>query len=102
MTKQQSMYLHVDRWSKSGLSVRGYSKKHNISHHSLRYWIDKKTGRTKKTDIYESCEPVSFVELSSFKDKPVEISSASAQKSINSNPMVELSFPGGICLKIYV
>ena len=38
---QQIWKAHVDAWRRSNLSIAEYCRRHNLSHHALRYWKKK-------------------------------------------------------------
>lgn len=98
MTKEQKMFAHVDCWQTSGLSIVEYAKKIGVHKEAFRYWIRKKREITKNKD-----DSVSFIELSSINAMPVKSSKIFSDNdtSTDLNPVIVLTFPGGMCLKIY-
>ncbi len=98
MTKQQKMFAHVNAWQASGLSIVKYAEKIGIHKEAFRYWIRKKRQITEKKD-----DDVSFIELSSMNAMPVKSTKTFKEDDTSSdlNPRIILTFPCGMCLKIY-
>jgi len=96
MTQQQNMFSHVDTWQASGLSIAKYAEKIGIHKEAFRYWIRKKRKITQKKD-----DGVSFIELSSMNEMSLKESKTFKENDTSSNCRVALTFPCGMCLKIY-
>ena len=97
MTKEQKMFAHVDSWQTSGLSIVEYAKKIGIHKEAFRYWIRKKREITQKMKD----DDVSFIELSTMNEISVKESNAFKESETSSNCRIALTFPCGMCLKIY-
>lgn len=93
---QASMFGVINEWKESGLSVREYAQKKGISKSKLTYWIrklDMDTGG--KVD---SPFPA-FIEVSSVSS---QIESPVREKEQAPGKLqIELTFPSGLCLKIF-
>ena len=88
----QEMFEHVTRQRESGMTVANYAKQIGITQCKLQYWIRKFNAQeaVKNTDF-------KFIDLSSF-DTSGHYSKALEPQS---NPQITLTFPNGMCLKIY-
>ena len=93
--KNEMMIAHVNEWVGSGMSIRDFARKIEISKGKFEYWVNK---------VKNSNEPnrqtSHFIEISALTDtlKP----SGEAHKLMKSSaPQIELTFPGGLVLKIY-
>lgn len=87
----QEMFDHVARQRESGMTVANYAKHTGISTSKLQYWI-------RKFNAQEAGEnSLKFINLSSF-DTADHYSKAQEPQS---NPQITLTFPNGMCLKIY-
>jgi len=96
MKKKIKMRHHVARHKESGMSIRDYSHQNGIGYYSMRYWI-KKLGNPNCGTIAPSEDL--FIELAPFQKEIV--SSQMQQLDASVTPHVELTFPGGLILKIY-
>ncbi len=88
----QKMFEHVTRQRDSGMTVANYAKQTGITTTKLQYWI-------RKFQAQEAGKNTSlkFIDLSSF-DTADHYSKAQEPQS---NPQITLTFPNGMCLKIY-
>lgn len=91
----EEMKSYVAGWRSSGVSIREYSGLVGIPKGRLEYWVRKL--RTSDTTVVKHPE---FIEISSSgeilksnEDEPRKVTSRA--------PQVELTFPSGLCLKIY-
>lgn len=84
----------INEWKESGLSVRDYAQKKGISKSKLAYWI-------RKLDTGEKVESPfpAFIEVSSISSR-IEIPE-SEKVEASGKLQIELTFPSGMCLKIF-
>lgn len=99
--KAAEMFARVDEWKVSGMTKREFGVVHGIAKSTFDYWIQKKRKQDKKTPR--------FVELvaESNSEQNIHQSTLSDSKSTNkripqSNKHVELSFPNGLCIKVFM
>ena len=86
--KEQDMFGHVEAWQNSEQTAVGYSAQNNICKSVLYYWL-KKYRIAHKTP----CDKTNrFIAL--------ELPTASPVFQ-GTNPIIEVSLPGGACIKIY-
>ena len=86
---QTSMFGIINEWKESGLSVRHYAQKKGISKGKLEYWIRKLDPGRKQESPFPA-----FIEVSSgFSDGEKAQAPGKLQ--------IELTFPSGLCLKIF-
>ena len=84
---------YVSGWRSSGVSIREYSGLMGIPKGRLEYWARK----LRTTDTTSGKQP-EFIEISSSN----EILKSNEPRKVTSRiPQVELTFPSGLCLKIY-
>lgn len=89
----EEMKSYVAGWQSSGVSIREYSGLVGIPKGRLEYWARK----LKPTNKIIDKQP-EFIEISSSG----EISKSNEPQKVTSRiPQVELTFPSGLCLKIY-
>ena len=91
----QEMFQHVAHWRESGMSTLEYAKQIGVTNTKLRYWIQKaeNKGTRKETDF-------NFIDLGQFGENP-DITSDRDDLELGRHPQITLSFPSGLCLKIY-
>ncbi len=91
----QEMFQHVAHWRESGLTTVEYAKQIGVTNSKLRYWIQKleNKGTSKETDF-------NFIDLGRFDENP-DITSNRTDSELGRHPQITLSFPSGLCLKIY-
>ena len=89
----EEMKSYVSGWRSSGVSIREYSGLVGIPKGRLEYWARK----LRTTDTTSDKQP-EFIEISSSG----EILKSNEPRKVTSRiPQVELTFPSGLCLKIY-
>lgn len=89
----EEMKSYVAGWRSSGVSVREYSVLVGIPKGRLEYWVRK----LRTTDTTSDKQP-KFIEISGSN----EILKSNEPRKVTSRiPQVELTFPSGLCLKIY-
>jgi hypothetical protein len=94
--KQETMMALVNEWKSSGMSSRAYSQKIGLSKSKFDYWIRKEelTNETKK-------QFSQFIEVGSLSENKKSVNENNSAEPMRSSPQIELSFPSGLCLKIY-
>ncbi|MFA6771001.1 MAG: helix-turn-helix domain-containing protein [Bacteroidales bacterium] len=99
MTKRSvlahQMLEHAARHQKSGKNITDYSKQFGIARNKLQYWI-----RKYKEQEVEKESSLKFIELSSF-GIGTEHSKETVAAESTGTPQITLTFPNGMCLKIY-
>jgi len=98
MKKNIKMRHHVARHKERGMSIRDYSHQNGIGYYSMRYWI-KKLGNL-NCGAVAPCLDL-FIELAPFQKEIVSSQMQQLDASASVIPHVELTFPGGLILKIY-
>ena len=91
--KKEKMLSQVEEWRKSGLTIREYSESIGVSKGKFEYWVKK----TRTTNHVKNRYP-GFIELSRS-DKSLNCGQAPMPAS--PSPQIVLTFPSGLCLKIY-
>ncbi len=91
MGKQSSMITLVKEWQQSGMTIGDFAKKTGVPKSTLGYWICK----LKDENKVSKGQLPQFIELDPLPENPVNANSDSKK------PQIELTFPGGLCLKIY-
>lgn len=88
------MFGIINEWKESGLSVRDYAQEKGISKSKLAYWIRKlETGEKVETPF------PAFIEVSSVSS---QVESPVREKAQAPGKLqIELTFPSGLCLKIF-
>ena len=104
------MLEHAALQQQSEKTITSYAKLIGVSRHKLQYWVRKYKAR-QKTHKVKSDTNLKFIDLGSFglQDQPVNagIPAASLETPAASSvkderlPQMTLTFPNGICLKIY-
>lgn len=89
----EEMKSYVAGWRSSGVSIREYSGLVGIPKGRLEYWVRK----LRTADTTSDTQP-EFIEIS----RCGEIFKSNEPRKVTSRiPQVELTFPSGLCLKIY-
>lgn len=86
--KEQDMFRHVEAWQNSEQTAVGYSAQNNICKSVLYYWLKK----------YRISHETPSEKANRF--IPLELPTASPVFQ-GTNPIIEVSLPGGACVKIY-
>jgi len=92
--KKEKMIALVDQWKQSSVSAEGFAQTHGISRSTFKYWVRKVREMDKPSDDYPA-----FIEMERF--VPIQIPDTNVKPGITANPQMVLTFPGGLCLKIY-
>jgi transposase-like protein len=93
--KNTTMLVHVNEWKRSGMSIKAYSQVLGISKNKLEYWIRK----FREANNAEKQAP-SFINVGSSTDKLI-LNTDDSKMLSSSTPQLVLTFPNGLCLKIY-
>ena len=87
--KEQDMFGHVEAWQASGQAAVSYSAQNNICKSVLYYWLKK----------YRIAHEIPCDKTNRF--IALELPTASPVMFQGANPIIEVSLPGGACVKIY-
>jgi len=85
----------VKEWKNSGLSAGEFANKNGFSKSGFDYWVKKNRRLNEST-------PVSFIELAPAEktEEVVDVSAEHPEPDLNPCSIV-ITFPGGMCVKIY-
>ena len=92
--KKEKMIALVDQWKQSSVSTEAFAQSHGISKSTFEYWVRKVREMDKLPNDYPA-----FIEMDRF--VPIQTPEANINPGISINPQVVLTFPSGLCLKIY-
>jgi hypothetical protein len=93
---REEMIGKVEEWSRSSMSIRAFSQTLGISKSSFEYWVRKVRGTTRPLD-----DSPAFIEMLPSTPIKVPPPGAKPQPGHLANPQIVLTFPSGLCLKIY-
>ena len=93
ISKSAAMFVKVDEWEKSGLSLRKFASSIGLSISTFDYWVRKK----RKLE----CNSPAFVELSPLVKPKVSVESFSIHPDTDTQAQIVFTFPSGMCIKIY-
>ena len=89
------MITRVGEWQRSSMSAGAFAQSLGISKSTFQYWIRKVRETARISD-----DTPGFIEIrSSVFPKPLR--EAKAQSEISASPQVVLTFPSGLCVKIF-
>jgi len=91
--KNEKMSAHVEEWRRSGMSIREYSDSIGVSKGKFEYWVKKARVTNKVKNKFPGFIEISRSEKSS--------NCGQAQITTSPHPQIVLTFPSGLCLKIY-
>lgn len=91
--KNKTMFAHVEEWRRSGKSIRDYSDSIGVSTGKFEYWVKK----VRNTTNAKMRQP-EFVEIGT---SGKGLNCGQTQWPSPANPQIELTLPGGLCIKIY-
>lgn len=91
--KNETMLAHVEKWRRSGLSIRKYSESIGVSKGKFEYWTKKV-----RTTTNDKNKHPKFIEISTPEKR---LNCTQAQAPPSPHPQIVLTFPDGLCLKIY-
>ena len=88
-----TMSAHVEKWRGSGKSIREYSGSIGVSKGKFEYWVKK----LRATNTAKNKHP-KFIEIRASEKG---LNYGQTQMPPSPNPQIELTLPGGLCIKIY-
>ena len=93
---RDEMLRRVDEWSRSSMSIGAFAQTLGISKSSFEYWVRK----VKETTRLPNNSPA-FIEM--LQSTPIKVPppEAKSQSGHLANHQIVLTFPSGLCLKIY-
>ncbi len=104
------MLEHAALQQQSEKTITSYAKLIGVSRHKLQYWVRKYKAR-QKTQKVKSDTSLKFIDLGSFglQEQPVNSGRPAASMETPAAspaederlPQMTLTFPNGMCLKIY-
>lgn len=93
--KREEMIARVNQCRRSSMSVETFAQASGISKSTFKYWVRKVRDKAKPADTFPG-----FIEMrQSVPTKPLP--EAKAKSDILAKPQIVLTFPSGLCLKIY-
>ena len=92
--KSATMFVKVDEWKNSGQSLREFASTMGLSKSAFEYWVRKKR--------QSSGNSPAFVELSPLVKPKVNIEASSKHLVPDAQAQLVFTFPGGMCIKVYV
>ncbi len=92
----KTMTAHVKEWKESGMTISEYAQVIGVTKSKFGYWVRKM--KVSKTSA--KTRSTKFIELNSLAEDKVLVSGES-KLAITPKPQIELTFPSGLCLKIY-
>jgi hypothetical protein len=87
------MFVKVDEWEKSGLSLREFASSVDLPKSKLDYWVRKKRKLSRNSP--------GFVELSPFVKPTVNVESTSKYPDTDNQAQIVFTFPSGMSIKVY-
>jgi len=93
-SKSAAMFVKVDEWKKSGQSIREFASTMGLSKSAFEYWVRKKSQLSGKAPA--------FVELSPLVNPKESIEASSKHPVPDTQAHLVFTFPGGMCIKVYV
>jgi hypothetical protein len=94
----QQMLEHVSRQRESGMTIANYAAQVGITAHKFRYWINK----SKPHGSLHAKEPeMKFIDLGTLGLACNDTDTPDAPGQPIRQPQMTLTFPNGMCLKIY-
>ena len=87
------MFAKVEEWKRSGLSLREFSLTIGISKSAFDYWV-------RKERRFSNNSP-SFVELSPLVRPTVSNNTIIKHPETDTQAQLVITFPSGMCIKVY-
>ncbi|MEI7980995.1 MAG: hypothetical protein WCI71_05045 [Bacteroidota bacterium] len=91
--KSAAMFVKVDEWKKSELTLREFASSIGLSKSAFEYWVRKKR--------QSSANSPAFVELSPMVKPKVITEVISKHPEAEVQAQIVFTFPGGMCIKVY-
>ena len=92
---RDEMIARVGEWQRSSMSASAFAHTLGISKTTFDYWVRKVRETARSSD-----EARAFIEIQPSV-LPNPLVEAKTQGEISANPQIVLTFPSGLCLKIY-
>jgi hypothetical protein len=93
ISKSATMFVKVEEWKKSGLSLREFASSVGLSTSKLDYWVRKKRKLARHSPA--------FVELTPLVKSTVNVESTSKYPDTDNQAQIVFTFPSGMCIKVY-
>ena len=94
----QKMLEHVTHQRESGMTIANYAAQVGITAHKLRYWINKSKLHDSQ---YTKEQEMKFIDLGTLELACNNTDNPDAPGQPIRQPQMTLTFPNGMCLKIY-
>jgi hypothetical protein len=93
--KYETMIAQVNKWKGSGISIKIYAQQIGVSKSKFEYWV-----RKQKADAATKVPFAEFIEVGTLTEnrEPVNVTS---QPPSDRPAQIVLTFPSGLCVKIY-
>jgi len=92
--KAAFMYAKIEEWKQSGMTIRAFAAQMGISKSAFEYWITRKRNSERQMPR--------FIELVANSASSVPGHMETDPKATQSPRRVELTFPNGLCLRIFM
>jgi hypothetical protein len=92
-SKSAEMFVKVDEWKNSGQTLREFASVMGLSKSAFEYWVRKKR--------QSSGNSPAFVELSPLVKPKMSAEATSKHPGPDSHAQIVITFPGGMCVKVY-
>ncbi len=104
------MLEHAAIQQRSGETIASYAKQIGVPCHKMQYWVSKYKSQ-QQAPFVKNHSSLEFIDLSSFARQEQLVNAGSASGTFETAtgshlqderlPQMTLSFPNGMCLKIY-
>ena len=89
------MLAKVDEWEKSGQTLREFAKTKGLSKRAFEYWVHKKQEAPAISPAFVELSPLVRPKVS------IEAKSQHLDPDNDSRAHIVISFPSGMCVKVY-
>lgn len=93
--KDKIMFAHVEKWLTSGMSAAAFAKTIGFTKSKFDYWVRK----FKVVDAVDN-QNIKFIEMPKLMGEQNSSKDIPKEQTILS-PQIVLTFPSGMCVKIY-
>jgi hypothetical protein len=93
--KHELMISLVNKWKGSGIPVRTYAQQIGVSKSKFEYWVRKQKAITDTNVPFTE-----FIEVGPLAENRESANDACPAQA-KRTPQIELTFPSGLCIKIY-
>jgi hypothetical protein len=104
------MLEHAALQQRSNETIVSYAKRIGVPDYKMQYWVSKYKDKQKK-QIIDSRGSLEFIDLGSFSNQEQSVNAGSQTGTVETSvvsplqderlPQITLTFPNGMCLKIY-